>query len=119
VIDLDALERLLAEATPGPWVWREWGIDYGFVGPGDKTTILFGEQSEGAVEADDPDALALVALRNAAPELIALARSADAAYLAGAEAMRERAAACVDVACRCDDGIAARIRALPVRERGK
>lgn len=73
-LDLDALEALEKKATPGPWHWTIEGIDYGYVGPNSERTVLFGEDHEGAVSADDNDAMCLVAARNALPELIRLAR---------------------------------------------
>lgn len=66
--DLDALEALLAAATPGPWEarrdlsgWSAWH---------DGMPIEVGH--EGGLS--EPDARAIVALRNVAPELLVLAR---------------------------------------------
>ena len=59
---LDRLERMLAEATAA-----EWFADYGKIGHGE----------HGIGEMDEPaDARLIVALRNAAPELIQIARTA-------------------------------------------
>ena len=71
-VDIDALKALEAKATPGPWEWKKTGpIDFGYVGPGDKPTVMFGERHEGAVWEGNEDGLFLSALRNAAPALLA------------------------------------------------
>lgn len=75
----DDLAALEAKMLPAPWRWKQTGpIDWGYVGPGDEWTVLFGERGEGEVDADDTDAVALVALRNHARLLIAALRVAEA-----------------------------------------
>ena len=82
---LDRLEALLAAATPGPWAprgdtWIEAGTR-GFddvVAPG---SVKCGEYCQGGssrIEFSLEDRAAVVALRNAAPALIRLARAAIA-----------------------------------------
>lgn len=66
---VEEIERLAGKATPGPWTFRMSGSDFGFVGADGQPTVLFGEAHEGAVDADNPDAMFLVALRNAWPAL--------------------------------------------------
>lgn len=78
-IDLDKLERLEREATPGPWRWTD---DYKTT-HGETTYTLAGYQGMGVLSCDgifnaprDCDEVFIVALRNAAPALFAELRSA-------------------------------------------
>ncbi len=78
--DLDALEALLAAATPGPWEarrdlsgWSAWH---------DGLPIEVGD--EGGLS--EPDAALIVALRNVAPELLAVVRAAEAVRGRGLDA---------------------------------
>lgn len=78
-LDLDELERLEKEATPGPWVaerdkCRCGSCPFGMIvtynhldNPGDRVSIV-------ETVHDYDDATLIPALRNAAPELIRLAR---------------------------------------------
>ena len=77
MIDLDELERLCREATPGPWAadaWNDHEADvHGFsISAGGCLLPL----SNGTGELDEAEANAslIAALRNAAPKLIAMAR---------------------------------------------
>lgn len=78
-IDLDELERLEREATPGPWRWAD---DYKTT-RGETTYTLAGYQGMGVLPCDgifnaplDCDEVFIVALRNAAPALFAELRAA-------------------------------------------
>lgn len=88
-LDLDHLEGLLSEATPGPW----WGYRYPDGTPVIASTREGGMDEgpglfEGFEDGTMADAALIVALVNAAPELIAKAKEAD--VLAGqVAAMRE------------------------------
>ena len=68
---IDEIEALLARATPGPWVQDEWLVD----APG-----LARELASCASDSDDAvdiaNAKLIVALRNSAPDLIAVVRAA-------------------------------------------
>jgi hypothetical protein len=74
-MNLDELERLLAEATPGPWTTHSgedgesydcWIVDPAFV------------NVYGHIDGQDAkDAKAIVALRNEAPRLLAMARAGE------------------------------------------
>lgn len=88
-LDLDELERLLAEATPGEWRWwtsnsfRRLSSD----ATGRDGDVLRGvvyRDGQPGVEVSDSDAALIVALRNAAPALLAMARRAQ-----GVEELRE------------------------------
>jgi hypothetical protein len=81
---LDELERLLAEATPGPWRW-ECDEDNGQEGSvwcahyEDELPAVCGSHSKAwPMSAEDAEAIA--ALRNEAPRLLALVRAGDAMY---------------------------------------
>lgn len=81
-LDLDELERLLAEATPGPWLlWRDihcWRIDqHETAEPG---TLYVCDLPDCSRE----DGTLMVTLVNAAPALLAMARRAQ-----GVEELRE------------------------------
>ena len=80
MIDLDELEKLLAEATPGPWGIREEGrgrkevlVIVSGAYEDEEPGICGPHSSSWPLEASDADAI--VALRNAAPTLLALARA--------------------------------------------
>ena len=66
---IDEIEALLARATPGPWVQTEWMVDASGLG-----------RELASFELDEPvdidNAKLIVALRNAAPDLIAVVRAA-------------------------------------------
>lgn len=64
-IDLDELERLEKEATPGPWEYL-WIDNYG-----DDLKIA---RSDDSVLITNQDNALIAALRNALPELIRLAK---------------------------------------------
>lgn len=65
-LDLDQLERLLSEATPGPWE-----ADHNC------TTFIYSTEFElGRIESGQ-DADLIIALRNAAPALIARIREQE------------------------------------------
>lgn len=76
--DLDKLERLEREATPGPWRWADgYKSTYG-----DAAYTLAGYQDMGILSCDgifnsprDCDEELIVALRNAAPAMIAELRA--------------------------------------------
>lgn len=76
---LDNLRQLLDEATPGPWSTWSNGFDAGVVSDADgadpndryRSLIFGGEPHEGYIDPDDADARLVVALRNAAPDLLA------------------------------------------------
>lgn len=71
-VDLDDLKHKLQALGPAPWRHANGlAIDYGYVDAQGKYTILMGERGEGAVDEDNPEGIALVALRNAADDLIA------------------------------------------------
>lgn len=74
-MDLDALEAALAALPKTPWTFEEHGIDAGVIGTDRRVNPMYGERCEGAVYDDDTDAAAIVAIMNAAPALIALARA--------------------------------------------
>ena len=82
MLDLDELERLLAEATPGPWRGEENGD--GYLMHRSRPEVVLGRIAHGNSRVD---AVFVAALRNAAPHLLALARAAErfaaavAAYL--------------------------------------
>lgn len=82
-IDLDALEALLVKATPGPWE-----VAPNIATPrGDGVRSIEGPRLRGdgrtvstivADQSPTDDAHAIAALRNAAPELLRIARAASA-----------------------------------------
>lgn len=79
MVDLDELERLEREATPGPWRWAD-GYKSMY---GDAAYTLAGYQDMGILSCDgifnsprDCDEELIVALRNAAPALFAELRAA-------------------------------------------
>jgi len=81
-LDLDQLERLLSEATPGPWeiLYKTDAGDsqsYLAVVSADKLDLAHNQPWEHMMFTDD-DTKALVALRNAAPALIARVRELEA-----------------------------------------
>lgn len=74
MIDLDELERLEREATPGPWEWNGIAIEAGrtdVLAPGESNSFGYGTIH---IAEEDQDLIA--ALRNAAPTLIAELRVA-------------------------------------------
>jgi hypothetical protein len=80
-IDLDQLEKLEKAATPGPWFWGVVDTTQ-LCEPAivtDAGDIIFSENgsSSGQIGREDKDFV--LAIRNAAPDLIAAARAADAA----------------------------------------
>jgi len=83
-LDLDQLERLLSEATPGPWELKE--KTYGKRG----TYLIVADSKQNELATDEPwehsmfdpkDTRLLVALRNAAPALIARVRELEEALV--------------------------------------
>lgn len=89
MIDLDELERLLAEATPGPWHLpggaRLQGVVSAMIGERDaQVADASGEapQHDSAgrdvVAVQRANAILIAAMRNALPELLAAARERDA-----------------------------------------
>lgn len=79
---LDEIERLLGEATPGDW--SEGGISLGSTKG--KTTTVYGARTEPnhqsgpriAIDLTLEDAALIVALKNNAPKLLAIAKAAKA-----------------------------------------
>lgn len=72
---LDALADAERAATPGPWRQQIAAGDCDAPGYDDTSAIKGGGHLV-VDQCDDPDAYAIVALRNAAPALLALARAA-------------------------------------------
>jgi len=81
MIDLDAIEKLLAEATPGPWVVdgpteNSESYDCYYVRAEDRLPVAETDGwSWAGTPEDGKDARVIAALRNAAPTLLALARA--------------------------------------------
>jgi len=80
-MNLNELEAAVSKMTPGPWHWSQ-GCHH------DATLWLEGQFDQGVLSCichrdgecmfpDDPDKEGIVALRNAAPELIAAARERE------------------------------------------
>ncbi len=98
MIDLDALERMIAESTPGEWrtgqAWKHrdgdvvwYHEDCGNTGYLRAVSTVDGVQITGYTNAEyfdstPADARAIAALHNAAPALIAKARKADRLFIA-------------------------------------
>ena len=104
-LDLDALEALLKRASPGEWSWTEDRDGYpleldaegvGILRPGITVDPTDGRltahitNDSGSAEASHPDFALIVALRNAAPALIAAARERDELRDRAEKAERER-----------------------------
>lgn len=73
MVDLDELERLEREATPGPWEWYGISLKAGRVevlGPGESDSFGYG-----TIDVADADQDLIAAARNALPELIAELRT--------------------------------------------
>lgn len=87
---LEDLKRLEAASTPAPWAYFDNGFDGGIVeaatirdtpdryfkkeaGP----FVFGGEPSEGRVDEDDPNVQFTIAIRNAAPKLLAVVEAAQ------------------------------------------
>ena len=71
MLDLDELDRLLAEATPGPWIKR------GLSMRGEALLIRGGDLFRNSTQLPEIDVDAIVALRNSAGRLLALARAGE------------------------------------------
>lgn len=80
-LDLDALEAAVAAMTPRPWHWDsdEMGTPPYELWRGEELLpgLSWGELVDIGTVVGEADADGLVALRNAAPALIALARRAE------------------------------------------
>lgn len=76
-LDLDALEKVLAAMTPGPWRF-EFGDESGYMVSGNGHEVVGDMPLEVAVPSD-VDASGIVALVNAAPAMIARIRELEAA----------------------------------------
>ena len=81
-VDLDALDRLIAAATPGPWTRTKpqrdadgWPMGVGVAGCG-PGCMIYASPPAGSFPSSDAELIA--ALRNAAPALIAELRAARA-----------------------------------------
>ena len=80
MLDLDELEKLLAEATPGPWevqgpTVNSESYDCWYVRGLDNYGVAETDAFRGSPEIDGADSRAIAALRNSAPTLLALARA--------------------------------------------
>ena len=79
----DTLEELLAAATPGPWTahdetaWEHAGISSTHDRDDDVAVVIGGKRGELGEHRGTRNAALIAALRNAAPELIALIRAAE------------------------------------------
>ena len=74
MVDLDKLERLEREATPGPWEWNGIAIEAGrtdVLAPGESNSFGYG-----TIHIAEEDQNLIAALRNAAPALFAELRAA-------------------------------------------
>jgi hypothetical protein len=88
-IDLAAIERLMKAATPGPWeadpngIFQHWSVNPS--GPLvevvalEEKSVFGGYETTYSLKLSEADAEAIVALVNAAPELIRLAKIGEAA----------------------------------------
>lgn len=81
MIDIDALAKLEAAATPAPWRYFNNGFDGGITGSSNLETnypplVFGGEPCEGRLEGDEDDTLLTIAMRNALPGLLAEVRAA-------------------------------------------
>jgi len=88
MLDLDELEKLLAEATPGPWevqgpTVNSESYDCWYVRGLDNYGVAETDAFRGSPEIDGADSRAIAALRNSAPTLLALARAGRKMYEAG------------------------------------
>lgn len=73
MVDLDELERLEREATPGPWEWNGIAIEAGrtdVLAPGESNSFGYG-----TIHIAEEDQNLIAALRNAAPSLFAELRT--------------------------------------------
>lgn len=90
---IEELERLLAAATEGPW-----SKEVNFYSNG--ATVIFGPKPEQVLISENTqfatDAALIVALRNAAPTLLASLKAVTAERDAMAEALRPFATACLE-----------------------
>src|SRR3990167_7884494 len=89
MLDLDELEKLLAEATPGPWevqgpTVNSESYDCWYVRGLDNYGVAETDAFRGSPEIDGADSRAIAALRNSAPTLLALARAGRQRRVAGA-----------------------------------
>ena len=81
MLDLDELEKLLAEATPGPWevqgpTVNSESYDCWYVRGLDNYGVAETDAFRGSPEIDGADSRAIAALRHSAPTLLAPAPSA-------------------------------------------
>ena len=91
---IEELERLLAAATEGPWnisrsiIPHDGQYDYGISSNGAKVVSeAFGRSAAGAILPAEANGALIVALRNAAPSLIAKLKAVTAERDAMAEAL--------------------------------
>jgi hypothetical protein len=103
MIDLDALEKLAAQATPGPWVANSWGRVWYTPNPDSKQLVC--DTMRNTVR--NPrrwraNAKLIAAMREALPELIAENRALQE-RVRELERQRDKFAAYLETLCRyCD-----------------
>ena len=89
----DRLDAIVGEMTPGPWAISSAKCRCCWVGPLTDPTLFEGPDTDNDGNIP-PDAASIVALRNAAPVLVALVRAA--------EGMLEQTASNDGTPCQCD-----------------